>query len=394
MNDNDQKFIWGVTNIGTQTEGNDQYGNWTRWARRGLVPTIGVANAYTHQYQKDHDLVKELGCNGMRLTIEWSRIEPEEGIFDQDAIMHYKKVLYDLKRRKIKTIVGLWHWNIPMWCEEKYGMHDQKIVHKFETFVEHVCENLGHLVDCIVVLNEPTVYVRSSYLAGSRPPFVISYTKAYYVARNLIAMHKSVYKLWKDKYPNIWIGSTYLWNDERGAQNTFFQRIYLWVKTYFSVTYFIHALLPYGDFIGVNYYTSDRFFFGRSGKKWGVHGTNDWHDPDVWRVFPDGLYHVLMQAKKYHKPIMILENGKPTNSGLHDKDRQEFLAQSILYMHKAIADGADVRGYFHYCLCDSYEWDSGYDFKFGLVEIDRTTGNRARRDSFFVYKKIIAGARK
>lgn len=390
MNKIKDQFLWGVVNIGAQTEGNDYSNNWSAWARRDLVPQIGVANAYERRYREDHDLVEELGCNSMRMTIEWSRIEPKENVFDDEMLNYYESVLHDLKKRNIRTVVGLWHWSIPLWCEELYGMHDRRVVKKFERFAQHICTHLGQMIDHVVVINEPTVYVRSSYIAGSRPPFVKSYMKACCVSKNLIAMHKNVYRLWKKTYPHTSIGSAFLWNDECGAQSTIMQKIYFAIKKYFSVTFFIRALHSCSDFIGINYYTSDRFFFGKREKIWGIHGTNDWHDPDVWRKFPEGLYTVLMQVKKYHKPIIILENGKPTDSGTQDLDRQTFLEQSVMYVKKAKIDGADVRGYFHYCLCDSYEWDSGYNFKFGLVEIDRATGERVRRDSFETYKVIIA----
>lgn len=386
-------FLWGVVNIGTQTEGSDVHGNWTRWARRGLVPQIGVANDYWRRFREDHDHVEDLGCNSVRITIEWSRIEPEEGKYDAKVIAHYRNILQDLKKRKIITMVGLWHWNVPMWCEENYGMHNRRVVQNFEKFAQYICDHLGHMIDYVVVLNEPMVYVYTSYIGGTRPPFIRSYIKAYRVMQHMIAMHRCVYALWKGAYPNAMIGSTYLWNDESGAQKTIAQNIYMYIKKYLTVTHIIRAVLPQSDFIGINYYTSNRFFFGKSGGRWGIHGINDWHDPSVWQKFPQGLYRVLMQAKKYHKPIMILENGKPTNEGLDDQDRQKFLLQTISCMQNAIDDDADVRGYFHYCLCDSYEWDSGYDFKFGLMEIDRTTGARTCRDSFFVYKKIIAEKR-
>lgn len=383
-------FLWGVVNIGTQTEQDHGTGTWSAWARRDLVPRIGRANAYDLLYHSDHDLVEELGCNAMRITVEWSRIEPREGFFDLETIIQYREILQDLKDRHIKTVVGLWHWNIPMWCEEKYGMHDRCIVDKFMTYVNHVCDNLGDLIDVIVVLNEPMIYVHTGYIKGVRPPFLRSSYRAFHALRHMIIMHQRTYVMWKEKYPHTLIGTTSIWNDERGACDTKIQNLFLKIKTYIFVTFIIRGINAYSDYVGINYYTSNSFFFGKSGGVWGVHGTNDWHDPDVWHVFPEGLYRILTKASIFCKPIMIMENGKPTDSGHDDVDRQKFLKQTIGYMKKAMSDGIHVSGYFHYCLCDSYEWDSGYDFKFGLVEIDRTTQARKKRASFDTYKKIIA----
>lgn len=389
MNNNETNFLWGVVNIGQQTEGYEKNSNWAKWSERHLVPEIGYANSYWHRYVDDHDIADSIGCNALRTTIEWSRIESREGEFDKSAVEHYRRILMDIKDRDMVTVVGLWHWSVPLWLEERYGMHDKECVKKFHIFVQYVCEHLSDVIDHVVVLNEPNVYIATSYSSGKRPPFFKDPIKSFCVMRNLIHMHKNTYILWKEHNPDAMIGSTVLYNHEKGVNNTLSQRMYIFFKRYFFVTFLIKGLLRHSDYIGINYYTNDSFFFGKSGGRWGVHGTNDWQSADVWKNFPEGLYHVLKDFKKYKKPIMILENGKPTNCGADDLDRQEFLEKSISYMEKAMAEGVDVRGYFHYSLCDSYEWDSGYDFKFGLVEIDRKTLDRRRRKSCDVYAQII-----
>ncbi len=388
-NNSKQKFLWGVVNIGQQTEGSNKNSNWDSWARRGQVPCIGCANNYWGTYKKYHNLVDEIGCNSLRITIEWSRIEPVEGQFDIKAIQQYKNILKDLRKRRVTTVVGLWHWSVPMWFEQKYGMHNSQAVKLFLRFVAHVRDELGDLIDYVVVLNEPSVYVGTSYVHGIRPPFYKNYFRALKTAYNLLCIHKKTYILWKKKFPRTQVGSTFLCNDESGRDNSVVQKMYIFVKRFLQNEYMIHAVCNTSDYIGINYYTSNQFYFGKSGGRLGWHGTNDWHSPDVWKTFARGLYRVLIHVKKYHKPIIILENGKPTNLGIDDKDRQELLQEMISYMQKAINEGVDIIGYFHYSLCDSYEWDSGYNFKFGLVEINRKTGKLIKRKSFFLYKEII-----
>ncbi|XLQ20002.1 MAG: family 1 glycosylhydrolase [Candidatus Moraniibacteriota bacterium] len=389
MDNKKEKFFWGVVNIGQQTEGHNKYSNWTKWDKRGLVPHIGYANNYWNIYAQYHNLVEEIGCNSMRITIEWSRIEPLEGEFDIEAVNHYRNILQNLHEKNITTVVGLWHWSVPMWFEQKYGMHSGDCKKKFIRFVKYICDKLGDEIDCVVVLNEPSVYISASYVQSIRPPFFKSRYRAICVMRNLIAIHKEVFKLWKEKYPQTQIGSTFLCNHEIGRDNSFIQNSYLRGKRFLQNGLMIRSVQRCSDYIGVNYYTSDSFYFGKSGGKIGIHGTNNWHNSNVWKKFPEGLYHVLMNMQKYKKPLMVLENGKPTNLGVNDIDRQEFLQESIKYMKKAIGEGSDVRGYFHYSLCDSYEWDGGYDFKFGLVEIDRKTGERIKRNSCGIYSQII-----
>ena len=384
-----QKFLWGVVNIGQQTEGNNYNSDWSKWASRDQVPRIGGANDYWNQYKAFHKLAQGIGCNSFRLSIEWSRIEPHEGVFDVEALEHYRKIINDIRTNNMDVVVGLWHWSIPIWFEEKYGMHSGKCVDLFMHFVDYICSELGEAIDVVVILNEPSVYVATSYVGGTRPPFLKSLTKSMLVKHNLIKIHKLAYNKWKQKFPHALVGSTFLYNDEQGAQNTTMQNRYLKGKRFLQNGSMMRKLSKHSDYIGVNYYTSDNFFFGRSGGRWGVHGTNNWHSPDVWHTFAKGLYRVLMELKKYNKPIFIMENGKPTVPGVDDKDRQKLLKDTIGYIQKAISEGVDVAGYFHYSLVDSYEWDSGYDFKFGLVEIDRETGQVVKRESYDVYKDII-----
>ncbi len=387
-----KKFLWGVVNIGQQVEGDDKNSNWSRWAGRGLIPKISEANKYWPDFAKTNEIAEEIGCNAMRITVEWSRIEPKEGAFDTKAIVHYRKILKDLRRRNISAVVGLWHWSVPMWFEKKYGMHHKNCPVLFLKFVKFVRDNLGDLINMVVVFNEPLVYVTTSYLIGTRPPFYKNYWRGWRVLQNLAKMHKLTYTLWKEKFPKISIGSTYLWNYDTGRDGSLFQKSILYGKYFFQNVYLLKSLQKYSDYIGINYYTSNSFFLGKSAGRFGWHGTNDWQSPTLWKIFPRGLYEVLLQVSKFDKPIFVLENGKPTNFGIDDINRQKFLKKSIYYMKKAMSKGVDVRGYFYYSLVDSYEWDSGYNFKFGLVEVDRQTGKRTKRKSCAIYQKIIKGS--
>ncbi len=391
---NKKNFIWGVTQVGQQVEGGCCSNNWSTWARRGLVPKCGIANDYWNKFRKDHDLLEELNVSAYRISIDWGRIEVFEGQYEKEVITHYRSILLDIKNRNIKVVLGLWHYTVPDWLEQNYGMEDSRVVQKFLNFVKVVLDELGDLVDMVIVLNEPMVYIGTSFLLGERPPFKKNPLLAIKVLRNLINFHKLSYKLWKEKYNDIPVGTAHLWNDLGRVHNTFMEKIAVKVSQMFRVDYLIRKLDSTSDFLGINYYTSDKLKFdGFSNKKdnkfFAFCGTANWPDPDVWKVFPEGLYRVLLKSKKYNKPIYVLENGKPTDLGSDDKNRQQFLIDTIGYVEKAIDEGVDVRGYFHYSLIDAYEWTSGYDFRFGLVEIDRKTLKRHKRNSFFVYKNII-----
>lgn len=389
-----EDFLWGVTQVGQQVEGNCNSNNWNKWSKRDLLPDCGIANDYWNRFRKDHDLLEELGINSYRISIDWGRIETKEYEYDKNVIKHYRDILIDLKEREIKVILGLWHYTVPYWLEEEYGMQNSKVVFKFEKFVEKIRDELGDLVDMLIILNEPMVYLGTSFLLGERPPFMRNPLVAIRVLRNLKNMHKVGYKVWKKKYKDTPIGTAHLWNDLESVNDTLMENIAVYISQVFRVGYFLKALDKTSDFIGINYYTSDKLEFGGffakgDNKFFGFRGTANWPDPDVWKVFPEGMYRVLIKAKKYKKPIYILENGKPTDLGVEDKAREEFLKQSIGYVEKAMKDGVDIRGYFHYAFADAYEWTSGYDFRFGLVEVDRQTLERKKRNSFYFYKDKI-----
>lgn len=390
-------FIWGVNNIAHQTEGNNYDSNWYRWEKRGLVPASGRANDYWHNFREANFLLEDLGVDAFRLSLEWSRIEPIEGKFNQEAIDHYREILKDIKKRNIKIVVGLWHWSVPNWFEEKYGMHHPNSVKLFLNYVKYVLDNLTGEIDLVVILNEPMVFVGMGYLRGEHPPFYKSPSRAIRAINNLIKIEKKSYQIIKEKSKNILVGNAHLYNFYYPHSKNKFSFKYLLEKLatniseLFRVSYFLNKTKKYQDFIGINYYRKSAIKIGFS-KKTIVEFKNmdDPHNPQGWKEFASGIYAVLMRVtQKYRKPIFILENGKPTDLTLDDNERVEFISQNIEQVKRAVTNGADVRGYFHYSLLDSYEWTGGYDYFFGLVQINRKTLEKKKRKSYFAYKKII-----
>jgi len=165
------------------------------------------------------------------------------------------------------------------------------------------------------------------------------------------------------------------------------------VSRYFRVGYVMHALRWESDFLGVNYYLSNGICWNASGDPHYVTQKNDYSDPDIWQKYAAGFGRVLDEvdkiSRKQRKPIYVLENGKPSDFGHDDVDRQDFLSQHISIMCSKIDCGSDIRGYFHYCLMDSYEWEQGYTMRFGLMSIDRDKQLVERRGSFDLYATII-----
>jgi beta-glucosidase len=389
---NSKKFIWGVNNIGYQTEGNNYASNWYEWERRALVPESGRANNYWDEFKGDHNLAQELGVDALRISLEWSRIEPREGEFNQEAILHYRKILADLRERKIKTVVGLWHWSVPIWFEEKYGLHDKAMPKIFLNYTQYVLDNLGDLIDILVVFNEPMVLVGMGYIRGEHPPFNKNLWRAWKVFKNFILIQKKVYFLAHKKSKNILVGSAHLINyyfptSKKKSLSYFLEKGVVKFSEYFRYLYLLNKTRRYQDFIGINYYR-------RSGLKFrglaGFEELDNPHNSEGWRKFPKGIYPVCKNIYlRFKKPIIILENGKPTDCNVDDYDRVEFIQQTVFQLNRMKKDKIDIQGYFHYSLTDAYEWTGGYNYFFGLVQIDRETLARQKRQSFYAYQEII-----
>jgi beta-glucosidase len=340
----------------------------------------GKACDHYNRFEQDFDLAKEGGHNAHRFSIEWSRIEPEEGKFDENEIEHYRNVLIALRQRGIEPFVTLWHWTEPAWFNEQGGWNNKKSVEHFSRFVEKVVEEYKDLVKFWIVVNEPNVGIGFGYLLGSQPPgkkSLINFIKAYF---NLLSAYKKSYRLIHkiDSSANVGFAHSYyvyeadIWKP--------INKVIAAIPSYFS-NYFAKKARGYEDFIGCNYYTGMVLSFKKN-KIREEEGT------DLgWRIYPKGFYDVLIKLKKNDLPIYITENGL---ADAQDKKRDKFIKDHLLKMHEAISKGVNVKGYFHWSLLDNYEFPETRGFwpRFGLIEIDYKTLERKPRKSFWQYAKI------
>ncbi len=375
-------FLWGVAYSSHQVEGNNK-NDWTRWEDQGKVAKekSGLACDSWNLFKEDHQLAQDLGCGGFRMSLEWSRIEPSEGEFSQEALAHYKKILQNIKKRGMKRVVTLWHWGLPLWFADNYGWHKKESVEYFARYCQRVIEELGDEIDVFLTLNEPTVPLNKGYLAGVFPPGKISPWNYFRARKNMIEAHKKCYKLIKKSFPQLPVGITQFCNtfESRGFLKKLFEKFqdfYNWG--------FVKNGQDYHDFIGIDYYaTFEPRMIPPSIRKT---TQNRWTDIG-WGIYPQGIYDICWQAKeKFDKPIYIFENGL---ADFKDKYRTEFIQEHLEYLKKAIDQGADIRGYFHWSLLDNFEWNCGYGPKFGLCEVDFKTMKRIPRKSYYEYGKII-----
>lgn len=393
-------FYWGAATASYQVEGGIENNDWAESAREGKVPVCGRACDHYNRYEEDFDLAKELGHTAHRFSVEWARIEPEEGKFDHGAIEHYRQVLAALKARNIKPFVTLWHFTLPLWFSESGGFERRDAPEIFARYAAFVVQELGDLCDHFSTMNEPNVFGSNGWLRGTWPPFkrfsltdLVSITNSgrsyeaapdkglkplrlyFRVMKNLAVAHNLAYVEIKKVSPATEVSVVKHvivfdanWNP--------FNKLKALVANYFWTKLFMRRTYRHCDSIGLNYYFYTRFGDERSWKK---------TDMD-WNFAPEHIYDALMMLAKFQKPLFVSEAGLADHD---DSDRAEYIQKQVAATWRAIQDGADVRGHMYWSLLDNYEWALGFEKRFGLIAVDYDTLERKIRPSAHVYKEII-----
>lgn len=293
-------------------------------------------------------------------------------------------------------MVTLWHWTLPQWLAEKGGFETKEGVEAFARFTWFVAQNLGREIDIWITLNEPEVYCQQAYSNGKYPPFKKSKFVYWRVLENLIQAHNHAYDSIKSAFPDAKIGlaknSSYY---AAYRKNNLMDRLVAFFADRIGNHYFLEKISKRLDFIGINYYffNSVKFDWRHGYKEMNLNfssGQMTLDDSETrsdlgWFLYPEGIYHLVMDLKKYKLPVYVTENGLADAA---DTRRPKFLRETLEWLGKAIRDGAPLRGYFHWALTDNYEWTNGYGPRFGLVEIDYATQKRTVRKSAEVIKEI------
>jgi len=399
-------FLWGAATAAHQAEGWTR-NDWSEWEKKnaerlaqkaetkfGHLPNwpdiktqaqdpanyiSGSACDHYNRYEADFDIARSLGHNAHRFCIEWSRIEPAEGVWDEKEIEHYRNVIRALRERGMEPFVTLWHWPLPLWLAEKGGWAWEKTPEYFVRYAERLSKEFKD-VRFWLTLNEPSiyaghVYIKAAWPHGTKNPFLY-----WQVLNRFISAHKGAYQAIKKNLPSAQVSLAYNQSYFEAYQGKIVNRLLKKIADWFWNDYFLEKINGFRDFIGLNHYHHSRINYGfnrNENKKVSDMG---------WELYPESIYHVLIGLKKYNLPIYITENGLADSK---DAQREWFIRESLSSVHKAIQEGADVRGYLHWSLLDNFEWDKGFWPRFGLVEIDYATQKRTIRPSAYAYAKII-----
>jgi len=394
-----ENFFWGAATSAFQVEGDNAFSDWWEWERRiGLKDISGKACDHYNRYSQDFTLAKLLHHNCHRLSIEWSRIEPEENQFSDTEIKHYTDVICSLKELGIEPVVTLHHFTNPLWFSKKGGWCNEKANIYFLRFVKKVTESLSERVKYWVTINEPMVYVYHSYILGAWPPQEKSFSKAENVTRNLLLAHLYAYKYIHDLYKKRNLAPPFV-SVAKNIQhffpctNSLRNKFALYLRNRLFNLDFIEKALRNNslDFLGINYYTRSLI----ETRGWTLHNLlldtcKENHSQFKrnslgWEIFPDGLYSSLMALKKFNLPVFILENGICTED---DDQRWSFIYEHLVQMHRAIAAGVKMLGYIYWSLMDNYEWDKGFSHRFGLIGINYGNYERTIRESAKKFSQV------
>jgi beta-glucosidase len=380
---------------------------------------------FWNTYPEDIALMDECGFNTFRFSVDWAAIEPEEGIFDQDAFDHYIDLVRELKDHEITPMITLDHFSHPQWFEEKGGFAKRKNIKHFVRFCKKVFKKLSADVKLWCTINEIGPFVFQGYIQGVFPPGKNSLPEAFMVMANMLEAHARVYHTLKTKphgndcqiglvhqyltfeaYDQSWLGlanpleqapirfMNYIFNDAMLyalKHDTIFPYIPGLRRT-------IKGLSKSYDFIGLNFYsrvvirsqmydTIAKYFNDKTviAPAFATHRENEIMTDMDYPICPESFYEAIMEINKLNVPIYITENGCPDDRD----DRRELYIKTYLFaLSQAIKDGANVKGYYYWSFMDNFEWNEGWEKKFGLYEVDLRTKERTLRKGAELLKNI------
>jgi beta-glucosidase len=349
--------------------------------------------------------------NAYRFSIEWSRIQPQEDVWDEEAIAHYQDIIDILVRCHIEPMVTIHHFTHPLWFIKKYPWHTQAAIEKFLAFVRKIVDRLKG-VRYWITFNEPYVMVLAGYFEGCTPPAIRDTSLGIQALINILHAHGQAYDIIHAAIPRAMVSVAHnmaafspwrRWNP--------LDRLLVKIAKYFYnhslLDAFLHGALSLRfplrrrrdvevpiqgklDFFGVNYYTRLHLRFNPF-RKMGVemrhldidgHGLTDMG----WEVHPRGLERVLRYASRLNVPLIITENGIATRDC---QKKITFMRRHVDIIEQCRRKGMDIRGYFYWSLIDNYEWLQGLDARFGLYTVDFETLVRRPTNAAAYYAYLI-----
>lgn len=439
-----ESFVFGAATAAYQIEGGrtDATGRsikgqsiWDTFSDQGRLRDRGdVACDHYHRWPEDVALMKELGLDGYRMSIAWTRVLPDgTGSINQKGIDFYKKLIDGILEAGITPWVTLYHWDLPQVIQDKGGWADRSSVDAFVNYSEVIAKALGDRVKHWITHNEPWVSTVLGHIEGVFAPGLADWDTGLRAGHHILLSHGRAVDVLKDHSRGSSLGiaidcrparpatdspeDVAAWQHFDGYRNRwFFDPVFGrgypedMVRAYrdrgrlidFVRKGDLDVIATPLDFLGLNYYTS--LAVGAGAEEAEVGNIAPGPDPPDgytemgWKITPKALTEFLLRLRDDYQPprIVITENGASYSDGpgpdgrVRDQRRIDYLKSHIAAVADAIDDGVPVDGYFVWSLIDNLEWISGFSQRFGLVHVDHTTQKRTRKDSFEWYRQVIA----
>lgn len=411
MNKKSGSFLLGAATAAHQVEGNNIHSDF--WALEQMEnsgykePSLDAVDHY-NRYEEDIQLIAEAGLNAYRFSIEWARIEPEKGRFDEKEIKHYENVLKCCREHNITPVVTMHHFSSPKWLISEGGWESEITIQYFADYCRHVVSKLGDLMEYVCTINEANMGLQIAAVArdmmmkmGITPQIGLNFelpkemqgrkaaeatvfglnpeqpVSTFLSLRSekgdilVMRAHESAREAMKEVCPHLKVGLTLSLFDIQVQPGGEAQAEKAWDDD------FAHYL-PYlqkDDFIGVQNYT--RKLMGENGSLPVPEGSE--LTQMGYEFYPEGIGHVIRHvAEQLPKPIFVTENGIGTDD---DSRRVEYIKRALAGVGECVADGIPVIGYLHWSLLDNFEWQEGYGKTFGLIAVDRSTQKRMPKPS-------------
>ncbi len=436
-NDVVSSFIYGVASSAFQIEGATAIDGrvdsiWDTFCQKeGAIlngDNADVTCDYYHLWERDLELLKNLGVDAYRFSIAWPRVVTSlDGDVNNEGLDFYQQIIDRLHYYSIKPYVTLYHWDLPQYLEDQGGWLNRDVVTAFVYYASVVSDYFGDQVASYATLNEPWCSAMLGYLHGIHAPGFQNRRQALQVGHHLLLAHGKAMPVLRQNAPNASHGivlnlSPYDAGSDKQddvlaakladeENNQWFLQPLLEAK-YPQVIIDkypecmpkmragdMEAITAPLDFIGINYYTRQRIFCDESNDVFGYRSEIP-EDSEVtamgWEVYPEGLFNLISELNERYQlpPLLITENGMAADDEydevqINDSVRVSYLREHLYVVKRLIEKGIDLRGYFAWSLMDNFEWAEGFDKRFGLYYVDYETQERIPKLSAYFYKDYI-----
>jgi beta-glucosidase len=367
-------FLWGTATAAHQVEGGNWNNDWWAFEHQpgsGVAEPSGDACDHWHRWPEDIRMLADLGFRAYRFSIEWSRIEPEEGEFSAATLDHYRRMCAACWEAGMEPVVTFHHFSSPRWVAAEGGWAEPAAADRFARFCERAARHLGDVIARACTINEPNIVAHHGYLSGRFPPGAHDPDLRRRAVEVFVDAHGKAVQAIKAGPGDAPVGITLAMSDYQAVDGGEAKLAELRGE---DEDPFLEAARG-DDFIGVQTYSRRRV---------GPDGPLD-PEPGVpltmmgYEYWPQALGATVRRAAEVAGvPVLVTENGIATDD---DTERVRFVHRALESVLDCLADGIDVRGYCYWSALDNFEWAFGYRPTFGLVAVDRATQVRAPKPS-------------